>query len=535
MHKKISITTHLSHLLIISIGFVFLSAAILTARTLAGSTSCELSLQMTPDKTEVEVGEMVTRTTVVKNTGETPCRDVAYSLYYAENEDFVTSSPSPRASDYYWHVGTLAPQKEFVSTLVTKATATTTEEVVITDACASARNANDACTQSVIPIDETGAGTTTVPVVTGPVPPIVTVPPVVVPATTTPPSTAPATTTPPVVTVPGTTNPPVVVAPKPATSTPPVTTTPATSTPPATTTPKPATGKERGMWIWEFPSKMLTTTADQQLRALFTSGFNTVYITIDDYLEISQMPEGAAKESAKKTYFLNLSKFVTKANGFGLAVDAEGGWKDWAKKENRWKGLALIDAAKEYNALYPNAKLRGFQYDVEPYLLPEYEKSKAAVLTDFVEFIDISTKRIAGSDLMFSMAIPHFYDAKQAWTPLVTYNGKTAHTFSHLLTILENKPGSMILIMSYRDFFEGKNGTKEIAAAEIEEATNGKYATKVVVSQETGNVDPDFVTYYGSTKAAVFDALTQIDSGFRQYSGYGGTAVHYLDSFLRMR
>lgn len=219
----------------------------------------------------------------------------------------------------------------------------------------------------------------------------------------------------------------------------------------------------------------------------------------------------------------------------GIQVDAEGGWRDWAQSANRWKGYALIDAVKQYNSAYPDAKLRGFQYDVEPYLLPSYETNKAQVLTEYVEFIDESIKRLSGSEIKFSIVIPHFYDSAQAWTPFITYGGKTAYTFSQLLTILEKKPGSSILIMAYRDTFEGTNGTKQIAEAELKEADAGNFSTKVIVSQETGNVEPSSVTYYGSTKAVLYDALSKIQAGFSSYSSYGGTAVHYMDSFLDLK
>lgn len=280
---------------------------------------------------------------------------------------------------------------------------------------------------------------------------------------------------------------------------------------------------------------MNTTAGTEQLKAIAAQGFNVIYVTIDDYLDIASLPEGTTKNTQKAAYFLNLNRLIQTANGLGIAVDVEGGWKDWAYPSLRYKGFALIDAAKEYNVLYPNAKIRAFQYDVEPYLLSEYETNKAKVLTEFVEFIDQSTNRLVGSDITFSMAIPHFYDKNQAWTPTITYGGVTTHTFSHLLRILEKKPGSMILLMSYRDYFDGAGGTKEIAQAEIQEASAGGYSTLVLVGQETGNVDPAYVTFYGSTKTVVLNMLKTISSYFETYSNYGGTATHYIDSYLVMK
>jgi len=479
MHSKIT-NTQLFDKVLTGFGFAFLLLFVLSTKASA-ATGCTLAFTMNANAPTVQSGNTITRTVTVKNTGTTKCQNVSYSLYYSPNETFVSGTPAPRASNYYWHVGMLARGKQSTVNLVTRHNASVSGNTINTEGCATASNGGDACATSAVAV----TAETTAPVVTEPV----TVPSV------------------------------------------PVST--STEITPSIPTPTPSQGdKELGIWIWNFPSQMLSTAADAQMKQLQAHGFNTVYITIDDYIDIASMTDGAAKTAAKKMYFDNLSKFVTKANSLGMAVDAEGGWKDWAYATNRWKGFALIDAVKEYNTLYPNQKLRGFQYDVEPYLLDEYETNKAKVLTEYVAFIDQSASRLAGTNIKFSMAIPHFYDAAQAWTPAVTYNGKTLHTFNHLLSILEKTPGSTILLMSYRDTFEGANGTRNIVEAELKDAIG--YSTRIIVSQETGNVDPDFVTFYGSTKAEVFDNLSQINTAFKSYESHGGNAVHYLDSFLVM-
>src|SRR5690606_32081869 len=114
--------------------------------------------------------------------------------------------------------------------------------------------------------------------------------------------------------------------------------------------------------------------------------------------------------------------------------------------------------------------------------LPTYEQNKAPHLLHFVEFVDQSMERLLNSDLRFSVVIPHFYDSKQNWTPLVTYAGRTDYTFNHVLRILDRKAGGSIILMSYRNFAEGKNGSIEISKVEVDEASDG-YRTKVIVAQ----------------------------------------------------
>ncbi len=480
--------------------------------TSASAATCTLAYSMTPDTAAIQSGDTITYAVAVKNIGRGMCRDVAYSIYYSSNESFVSAKPTPRASDYYWYIGNLGAGKRSVMTVTTRHNPSVEASEVNAEGCASGRGAADSCDTASVKIGGTTASieptttTTTQPTT---------------PTQTETYSDTTQTTTP--VTTPTTQSPTTIND---------TTQSTVTTTTNLISLPK---GREKGIWVWNFPSQMNTFAGFAKLEQLASYGMNAMYITIDDYLDIATLPEGTTKNAKKAAYFANLAKVVEKANSLGMVVDVEGGWKDWAYPANRWKGFALIDAAKEYNAAYPNLKIRALQYDVEPYILPEYETNKEHVLTEFVEFIDQSTNRLIGSDVKFSMAIPHFYDSAQAWTPQVTYGGKTTHTFTHLLQILEKKPGSMILLMSYRDFFEGANGTKAIAEVEVKEASAGGYSTLVIVGQETGNVDPAFVTFYGSTKTVVLDMLSTISSSFGSYSNYGGTATHYMDSFLVMR
>ena len=292
---------------------------------------------------------------------------------------------------------------------------------------------------------------------------------------------------------------------------------------------------ENGTWIWDSPKKMSIYEYQSLLQDAARSGFNAVYVTVDDYLTLSSMPAGSAKDAAKLAYFQALSGFISYASGLGLAVDAEGGWKDWAQEGNRWKGYALIDMVREYNEKYPGSKIRNLQYDVEPYLLPTYEKNKAVTLKQFVEFIDESATRMKAVDAGFSVVVPHFYDSNQRWTPSFAYAGKTKHAFTHLLDALQKKPGSALIIMAYRDFVEGSNGSYEISAAEVKEASLGGYSSSVIVALETGNVSPAYVTYFGSAKQKVLDASDSLRSAFGGQAAFGGVSIHYLDTYLKLK
>jgi hypothetical protein len=294
------------------------------------------------------------------------------------------------------------------------------------------------------------------------------------------------------------------------------------------------TGKEFGTWIWDSPIQMAPGYANLMLSEAKRNGFNVVYVTIDDYIKIAEMEKGAEQTEKKDVYFKALAEFISIARQNNIAVDVEGGWRDWGVPDNRMNGFILIDFVKEYNTKYSELKIRGLQYDVESYLLPNYESNKAQVLIEYVEFIDESVDRIKDTQVLFSIVIPHFYDSKQAWTPQINYNGKTAHTYTHLLDILEKKPNSQVIIMAYRNSFEGANGTKEISDVEMNEAKQSTKSTKIIIAQETGNVLPEYVTFHGLSKSSLLDSLKMVEDIYGPNKNFGGVAVHYIDTFLKL-
>lgn len=437
------------------------------------ASGCSIRFSVIPARKAVEPRGMIVYTLTIVNQGNEACQNVSLSVYYTEQERFISSNPSPTASDYYWAIGNLDPNKSKKIEIVTEAVAGDGGEIV-SDACVAADNSKDVCSGNIVfvkqgaSINTSATNTILVQKVTGAIWGSI------------------------------------------------------------------FGKKEFGIWVWDSPRKMTETQAGKVIEISKKNGFNVIYLTIDDYLPIIGLRDGSERSERKATYMRNLATFIAAANRAGIEVDVVGGDKDWARTENRWKGYALIDFVREYNATHPNALIRGLQFDVEPYLLSGYETDKGKELKSFVEFVDEAATRMQNVPAQFSIVIPHFYDDVQSWTPQVSYKGLDAHTFTHLLKVLEKKPKSTIIIMAYRNFFDENNGTKQISEVEINEATKGKYGTKVIVAQETGNVSPGYVTFYDYPKVSLFDALDDISTYFGRYANFGGVAVHYFDSFVKM-
>jgi hypothetical protein len=83
------------------------------------------------------------------------------------------------------------------------------------------------------------------------------------------------------------------------------------------------------------------------------------------------MPNGKEKDEAKEKFENILKDFIKEANKNGIKVDAEAGWQNWAEPGNSYKANVVLDYVINFNKRN-REKFRGFQYDVEVYLLPKY-------------------------------------------------------------------------------------------------------------------------------------------------------------------
>lgn len=433
---------------------------------------CSLQFSFSPEQGAIEPRGEIRYTILVSNRGKERCENASLSLYYTPQELFASSTPEPTASDYYWALGDLPSTETYRIDLTTKTTLGNGGQL-ISEGCATADNGYDVCSQNVIFV-RTGASKH-------------------------------------------------------------LTLEERLRVPSISRSLWRWAGNDRefGIWVWTSPLEMSPAYAEQVIAISKKNGFNVIYLTIDDYLYYDELPRGE-REEWKQKYMRTLSIFIEAANRTGMEVDVVGGGKDWAIPGNRRKGYALIDFVKEYNANYPKQTIRGLQYDVEPYLLNEYNSDRKKVLMEFIEFIDESAQKMKDVPIKFSIVIPHFYDSKQNWTPAYRYKGEEGHTYTHLLRVLAQKKDTSVIVMAYRNFFGENNGTKAISETEIKEATEGGYSTQIIISQETGNVAPAYVTFYDYPKVSLFDALSEIQNYFDQYRNFGGTAVHYFDSFLKL-
>ncbi len=414
------------------------------------------------------------------NTGLQVCNSSSITIYYSNGEVPQSTTPKANSANYYWKLGNLGTNQ---SVKVNAKTILNSTDGLHTEACATANNGTDSC----VPMSDLDINANQIPAPT-PEPEPVPVP-----------------------------------TPNPNTETTPVVTNPANFYPKG----------EYGMWVWTSPVQMTDAYRTQLINTASVNNINVLYVTIDDYLAIYNLAPSATRTSKLQAYDAAVVKLIDAAKLKGIAVDAEAGWKDWADPAKRSNSYNVIDYVASFNATHDN-DFRKMQFDVEPYLLSTYERNKASVLTNYMNYIgDVVTKaKSVHVDLAF--VIPHFYDSIQKWTPQITYNGKLDYTFNHILSILDTTDNASIIIMAYRNFATGNDSIVQISQQEVKDASNGVHPTDVVVAVETGDVDPSYVTFFGLTKKYMSEQMLKVNNQFATSAGYNGMAVHYYEPFAKI-
>lgn len=438
-------------------------------------SGCKLSLGFFTTGGNLQATGSMSYTLTAKNIGGKACQSASISVYYAAGENYISATPAATADGYYWQLGDLTPGSERNIALTSIRTAALAAGNVTNEACLSADNADDACSNSVaasaIPANSD------VPQASG-----------IIPA---------------------------------------ITDTNGNSFPSSSK-------QEAGVWVWTSLSNMSTAQMQQIINEAATNNFTAIYITIDDYLTIAALPDGTEKQQKLQDYNNAIGQFLSLAAQKNIAVDAEAGWRDWAELQNTGEANRIMVFVSAYNQAHVQ-KFRGIQYDIEPYLLSQYGDDQEAVLTRYVQLIDQLVQQDKVIGLPLSVVVPHFYDSNEGWTPQVTVDGITAYTYAHILRLLNELPAGdgRIIIMAYRNFANGSDSAIALSSQEIKEAdaTN----VKVLIAQETGPVPPSYVTFYGTSRTELFSQIGIINAAFASSTSFAGIAIDYLDPYLELQ
>jgi hypothetical protein len=285
---------------------------------------------------------------------------------------------------------------------------------------------------------------------------------------------------------------------------------------------------------WHEAGQLGRREARERLRFLQRRGFETVYLSLGVYLDAADQPPSRERRARLRELRRQLRHYVADASRLGLAVHAVGGGPTWTEEPLRYLGSLLVEVVADYNArVHPWERLHGVQLDIEPYALESFFDDEEQSLLAYLETLRsiVKTWRRVARRLDLGFAVPFWFDARGASPGPVPFRGATKPAIHHVIDLLEDHRRAYLVVMSYRNFAHGADGSVAHARDEFAYARSVGAECGLVVGQQFADVQPPEVTFHGLDRGDFERAAERIVEAFGRSPRFRGLAVDDLDGY----
>lgn len=286
----------------------------------------------------------------------------------------------------------------------------------------------------------------------------------------------------------------------------------------------------RSLWVWDATILTNPPHAEELLAFCAQKHISVVYISLGDvFSSTKREPTDPRHVTAAQ-----LRVFVRAAHSRGVQVEGLDGDPSFALTPKHEMTLKRLQKALAYNhASAPEERLDGWQWDTEPYLLPEYKAGPEGARDVLLQYLNSAAEMrdaVKGeTGFRLGYAIPSFFDAANK---TVAWRGVSKPAGFHLLDLLDSV-GGYVAIMAYREKADGQNGTIQISQDEVDYARKNAPRARVWIGQETGAAkgDPETITFWEEGEGAMETELAKINAAFAGNPVLGGIAIHHWASY----
>lgn len=284
--------------------------------------------------------------------------------------------------------------------------------------------------------------------------------------------------------------------------------------------PAAAGAAERAVWVWEKDSyEMLESRAAAKDAVAFlkSKGVTTLYLYADAY--------GGRNLIADKPRLYR--RLIGRLHGEGMKAYALLGssylnTEEYALRARHPDALAMLKRVLDYNAAAkPRDRFDGANLDIEPHMLGQWKDNKNELLLEFLDMgrklMDL--KKAYRQDLPVGPAFPFWLDGVT-----LAWEGRTKPVSEHAADVYD-----YLALMDYRDHAEGGDGMVSHAANELKYASAG--GRKVVIGVETGNSEPQKVSFYHLKEADLERELGLAEKAFAPQPAFAGFVIHHYRTY----
>lgn len=257
---------------------------------------------------------------------------------------------------------------------------------------------------------------------------------------------------------------------------------------------RPSAPEAKATWLWD--TKLIQQDSEDIVAFAKKQGVKIIFLQIG----------GDVKEESYRN-------FVRTASSAGLEVHALDGTPEWALSENRQEVTAFIDWVKKYNMeSEQDERFTGIQFDVEPYLLDDWDKRQTSIVTEWVENIRLWIDTGKESGLEIGAAVPFWLDGigYPGVDKKISLNQWMVDKFDY------------VAIMAYRDEAD------RIYKAAKETLEEGDRQNKEVwIGVELGeSKEGPGVSFHERSFAFLTGEINKLVKQVKDHSSFAGIAIH---------
>lgn len=273
--------------------------------------------------------------------------------------------------------------------------------------------------------------------------------------------------------------------------------------------------KPLSSWLWSSPDMISGNETVKMLNQARKMHIDTVYVDISKYVDI------ISSDSEVENYSVSLALFNATAAAKKIKVQALAGHPDWSQPDEQYLPLEIVSFVNKFNSKYPESRFSGIQFDIEFWNRPGFNENSLSEYQFFQELADdvISQHKSLFPDLPLGFAVP-FWTENELTFPL-----------AQKLSVL---PESYLVVMAYRNYAQGSDGTIEIIKDEFDYFSRNRLPTKLFIGQETTDVQPVKITFFGQTHKHLDTEINSIYKHFSSQPNFGGFAIHDLPGFIAL-
>lgn len=281
-------------------------------------------------------------------------------------------------------------------------------------------------------------------------------------------------------------------------------------------------------WIWQYPST-LNAKITPLLDFATKEGLNTIYISVDEYIDLYELPDSADKTSKLSFYNTALRNIIEQASTRSISVHAVAGNPSYSYDSHEYIPPLLLKHVYEFNQNNPSTTFAGIQFDIEFYDEERFFDDPKAYTQSYLKLVNTLTKQNLtlsqefSQNLSLGFVIPFWFDQE-----VNDYFDQPI--LPEIISSLSTLNNPYLVIMSYRNQVED---VLRISKDELEQTQNTPVS--IIIAQELVENKDQKITHYGKNKDQIKTTLNQIIESAKTYPSFQGISIHDLEALMDTR